>query len=129
MPNIFVRNDTEEVLNVSISFTAPVAFKNSLAPGDTWGPHDMASFVYPSFEARIDHGPENQYSLRASLAALGTIARACAAGTASVLIGTASVLGAWRGDNFEMEEALSGFRVAGSLMDAAHVGTSLNTLS
>ena len=25
-----------------------------------WGPHDMASFTYPSFEARVDHGPANQ---------------------------------------------------------------------
>jgi hypothetical protein len=120
MPHIFVRNDTNEVLNVAIWFTAPVAFNNSLAPGATWGPHDMASFAYPSFQARIDHGPVNQYSGEASLAAVGTIAGACAAGTASVLVGTASALGAW-GDGF--------FGMAGSLMDAAHAGTSLYTLS
>jgi len=122
MPHIFVRNDTQEVLNVAIWFTAPVAFNNSLAPGATWGPHDMASFAYPSFEARIDHGPVNQYSLEASLAAAGTIAGACAAGTASVLVGTTSALGAWGGGLFGMAKAVSGFGAASSLMNTAHAG-------
>ncbi len=129
MPHIFVRNDTKEVLNVAILFTAPVAFNNSLAPGATWGPHDMASFAYPSFEARIDHGPVNQYSLEASLASVGTIAGACAAGTASVLVGTASALSAWSGGLFGIGKAVSGFGTAGLLMNAAHAGTSLYTLS
>lgn len=124
MPHIFVRNDTKEVLNVAIWFMAPVAFNNSLAPGATWGPHDMASFAYPSFEARIDHGPVNQYSGKASLAAVGTIAGACAAGTASVLVGTETALRALCGG---VLGALNGFKVAGSLMDAAHAGTSLYT--
>lgn len=124
MPHIFVRNDTKEVLNVAIWFVAPVAFKNSLAPGATWGPHDLASFAYPSFEARIDHGL-NQYSVHESLGTVGTITGACAAGTASILVGTASALGVLGGGFF----AGSGFGVAGSLMDAAHAGTSLYTLS
>ena len=131
MPNIFVRNDTQEVLNVAIWFTVPVAFNNSLAPGATWGPHDMASFAYPSFEARIDHGPVNQYSGDASLGAVGTIAGAYAAGTASVLVGTASVLGALGGGFFGMGKpaAVGGFAAAGSLMNTARAGTSLYTLS
>jgi hypothetical protein len=89
----------------------------------------MASFAYPSFEARIDHGPVNQYSGEASLAAAGTIAGACAAGTASILVGTASALGAWGGGLFGIGKAVSGFGAASSLMNAAVAGTSLYTLS
>ncbi|KAJ6464069.1 hypothetical protein C8R45DRAFT_1025158 [Mycena sanguinolenta] len=123
MPHIFVRNDTTEVLNIAISFVAPVAFTNSLAPGATWGPHDMGSFAYPSFEARLDHGPENNhFSAGASLAAAGTIAGAWAAGAASVLVGTASVLGAFGGGFARMAGAPAGIAAAGALMNRAHEG-------
>jgi hypothetical protein len=123
MPHIFVRNNTTEVLNIAISFGAPVAFTNSLAPGATWGPRDMGSFVYPSFEARLDHGPENNhFSAGASLAAAGTIAGACAAGAASVLVGTASVLGVFGGGFSGMARAPAGIAAASALMNRAHEG-------
>ncbi|KAJ7229988.1 hypothetical protein GGX14DRAFT_553488 [Mycena pura] len=122
MPHIFVRNDTTEVLNIAISFGAPVAFTNSLAPGATWGPHNMSSFAYPSFEARLDHGPENNhFSAGASLAAAGTIAGACAAGAASVMVGAASVLGVF-GGFAGMARAPAGVAAAGALMNRAHAG-------
>ena len=123
MPNVFVRNETRETINIAVWFTAPVAFSNSLAPGATWGPAPMASMIYPSFEVRIDRGPQNRFSAGASLATVGTIAGACAAGTASVLAGTATVLGALGGSLFGMARAASGFSGAGLLMQAASAGT------
>ncbi|KAJ7914623.1 hypothetical protein B0H13DRAFT_2325074 [Mycena leptocephala] len=93
MPHIFVRNDTTEVLNIAISFGAPVAFTNILASDATWGPHNM-----------------------------GTIAGAWAAGAASVLMGAASVLGAFGGGFAGMARAPAGVAAAGALMNRAHEG-------
>lgn len=84
MPDVMVRNETPDKLNVAFRFVAPASWNNSLLPGDTWTTH-LASTPY-TVEVRLDH-ENNQYSPQDSWATAGDITGGWFAGAASVLGG------------------------------------------
>lgn len=90
MPDIKVSNKTSEVLNIGFRIVTPIAFINEVQPSQTISLH-LASFLH-GFEARRDNG-FNRFSADESWRKAGELGGAIAAGTASVLAGTAWALG------------------------------------
>ncbi|EIN11542.1 hypothetical protein PUNSTDRAFT_131704 [Punctularia strigosozonata HHB-11173 SS5] len=138
MPPVTIRNDASSTLNVARTLGAPLAWRNSLQPGESWT-HESAPWSY-TFEIRRDLGDVSQFSLEDSLDAAGTIGTAVAAGVASVATGALGALGTL----YQLLSALcieiltggdrlgtlwgwpaaapkAAFGAAGSLMHAAHL--------
>jgi len=84
MPDVMVRNETPDTLNVAFRFVAPANWKNGLPPGDTWTAH-LASTPY-TIEVRLDR-ENNQFSPQDSWATAGNITGGWFAGAGSVLGG------------------------------------------
>lgn len=84
MPDVIVRNETPDKLNVAFRFVAPASWKNSLLPGDTWTTH-LGSTPF-TVEVRLDR-ESNQYSPQDSWATAGDVTGGWFAGAASVLGG------------------------------------------
>lgn len=110
MPHVHVKNDTGNTIHVA--FTGlPLSYENNIKTGATWTRENMPSLLY-AVEVREanggkpfadDEGPEKA----------GQIAGACAAGAASMLVGTVTAMAAARGGS------QTGFDVAGGLMNQA----------
>jgi len=90
MPDITVRNDTKDNLNVAFRFVTPVTWANTLTPGNTWTTH-LSSFAY-TVEVRLDR-ESNRFSTEKSWATAGDITGGWLAGAASVTLGGLSLCG------------------------------------
>lgn len=53
MPDVTVRNDTPDNLNIAFRFVAPASWTNTLTPGNTWSTH-LPSTPF-TVEVRIDY--------------------------------------------------------------------------
>jgi hypothetical protein len=116
MPFVNVRNDTQETFHLAFSIVVPMTAENNIAPGATFR-RDFASFLPWSIDVRrVD---TTQFSPMDSLSHFGTIAGAVAAGTASVLVGSAAVMGSLGGPR----GIAPGITAAGALMNQANQGT------
>lgn len=118
MPDIKVSNKTSDILNIAFCIATPLAFVNEVQPSQTVTLH-LASFVH-TFEARQDNG-SNRFSADENWRKAGELGGAIAAGTASVLAGTAWALGAFSNT--------AAFAVASAAWGAAHQGSHLLPLS
>lgn len=96
--------------------------KNELEPGATWTREDMPSIPHAVEIRKADGG--KPFSWNENVEKAGQVLGACAAGTASVLVGAASVLGAVKfgwGLGGQLA-AGSGVAAAGGLMNLACAG-------
>ena len=123
MPDLTIINNLDEVIHVAFFITAPTHWKNNLQPGERWTTHlpTLPLYFQARWAERTDHDSGAVYRSRAfspgeSWKMGATIGAACVAGTASVVIGTTSIL-TGRGE--------IGLSLAGSLMAAANAGEKL----
>ncbi|KAF8551222.1 hypothetical protein OG21DRAFT_1512999 [Imleria badia] len=94
MPDLTIINNLDEAIHVAFFITAPTHWKNNLKPGERWTTNLPTLPLY--FQARWVERTDNSgvvYRSRAfcpeeSWEMGATIGTACAAGTASVVIGT-----------------------------------------
>jgi len=91
MPDVTVRNETPNNLNVAFRFVAPTNWTNTLTPGNAWTTH-LASTPY-TIEVRLDQ-ENNRFSPENSWATAGGIASGWFAGAASVTLGALALSGA-----------------------------------
>jgi hypothetical protein len=90
MPDVTVRNETPNNLNIAFRFVAPANWTNTLTPGNSWTAN-LASTPY-TIEVRLDHG-NNRFSPQNSWAIAGDITGGWFAGAASVTLGALALSG------------------------------------
>lgn len=90
MPDISVRNETPNNLNVAFRFVAPANWTNTLVPEKTWTTH-LSSVPY-TIEVRLDY-ENNRFSAEKSWETAGDITGGWFAGATSVALGALSVGG------------------------------------
>ncbi|KAF9523740.1 hypothetical protein CPB83DRAFT_886739 [Crepidotus variabilis] len=90
MPDVTIRNETNNNLNFAFRLVAPANWVNDLSPGATWTTH-LGSVPY-TIEVRLNHG-NNQFSSEKSWATAADISGGWLAGTASVALGAFSLGG------------------------------------
>ncbi|KZT02988.1 uncharacterized protein LAESUDRAFT_705368 [Laetiporus sulphureus 93-53] len=84
MPDVTVRNETPEQLNVAFRFVAPASWTNCLRSGDSWHTH-LPSTPF-TIEVRVDT-EQNHFSAEDSARTAVDISTGWLAGTASVVGG------------------------------------------
>lgn len=84
MPDVTLRNETEEVLNVAFRFVSPANWTNALTPGSAYTTH-LASVPY-TIEARLDLG-HNRFSAQGSINTACDISLGWLAGAGGVVLG------------------------------------------
>ena len=94
MPDLTIINNLDEAIHVAFFITAPTHWKNNLQPGERWTTHlpTLPLYFQARWAQRTDHDSGVVYQSRAfcpeeSWEMGATIGAACAAGTASVVIG------------------------------------------
>lgn len=122
MPELTIINDLDEAIHVAFFIAAPTHWKNDLKPGERWttGLPTLPLYFQARWVERTDDNgvvyrsrafcPEESWEMGA------TIGTACAAGTASVVIGTTSVFTGW---------GEIGVPISGPLMAMASAGETL----
>jgi hypothetical protein len=102
MPDLTIINNLDEVIHVAFFITAPTHWKNNLQPGERWTTHlpTLPLYFQARWAERTDHDSGVVYRSRAfcpdeSWEMGATMGAACAAGTASVVIGVTSFFTGW----------------------------------
>ncbi|KAN0074548.1 hypothetical protein V8E55_011597 [Tylopilus felleus] len=120
MPDLTIINNLDEAIHVAFFITAPTHWKNNLQPGERWTTHlpTLPLYFQARWVERTDPDSGAVYRSRAfcpeeSWEMGATIGTACAAGTASVVIGATSFFTGW---------GEIGVPLSSPLMALAHAG-------
>ncbi|KAF8139770.1 hypothetical protein EV363DRAFT_1413348 [Boletus edulis] len=120
MPDLTIINNLDEAIHVAFFITAPTHWKNNLQPGERWTMDipTLPLYFQARWVERTDYDSGVVYRSRAfcpeeSWEMGATIGAACAAGTASVVIGVTSLFTGW---------GEIGVPISSPLMLLAHAG-------
>lgn len=110
MPHVHVKNDTGKTIHVAFS-GLPLSYENNIETGTIWTRENMPSLIY-AVEVREASGGK-PFTDEEGAEKAGQIMGACAAGSASMLVGSVTAMAAAKGGSQK------GFDVAGGLMNQA----------
>jgi len=123
MPDLTIINNLDEAVHVAFFITAPTNWKNNLQPGERWTTHlpTLPLYFQARWVERADHDSgavyrSREFSPGESWEAGATIGAACAAGTASVVIGATSLFTGWGGIGVPLSAPLMGLASAGEAL-------------